>query len=186
MAASDSTADRFRERAAEFSSRAEAVPAGAWDNPSPCDGWTASDIVDHMVSWMPAFLASVGTDLGPVPPIGDDPSAAWTQLAAAIQAVLDDPVASAREFTHEHLGTQTVEQAIATIMIGDIVIHTWDLARATGGDEQLDPVTVHDMLGGIEAMGDALAQSGQYASAVPVADDADEQTRLLALTGRRV
>ena len=30
----------------------------AWDNPAPCDGWTARDVVDHLVTWVPGFMSS--------------------------------------------------------------------------------------------------------------------------------
>jgi hypothetical protein len=72
-------------------------------------------------------------------------------------------------------------------MIGttDVLLHTWDLARAPGLDETLDPKEVHDLLVGMEPLDEVLRQSGHYGPRVPVADDADEQTRLIAFIGRR-
>ena len=52
--------------------------------------------------------------------------------------------------------------------IGDIVIHTWDLARATGLDETLDPEDVHRMLEGMEPMDEMLRKSGHYGPRVIV------------------
>jgi uncharacterized protein (TIGR03086 family) len=69
--------------------------------------------------------------------------------------------------------------------LGDVVVHTWDLARATGLDETLDADVVHDMLVGMEPMDEMLRASGQYGPKVDVAPDADEQTRLIAFTGRQ-
>ena len=114
----------------------------------------------------------------------EDPPPAWDHLAAEIQSVLDDPAVATREFNHEHLGTQTVEAAIGRIMTSDVLIHTWDVARATGGDERLDPGMVHQMLDGIEAMDDAMRSSGQFGPRVSVATTADEQTQLIAFMGR--
>ena len=72
----------------------------------------------------------------------------------------------------------------------DVLIHTWDLARAAGLDERLDPDEVHRMLAGIETMppevDEAMRGSGHYGPRVEVAADADEQTRLLAFMGRSV
>lgn len=68
--------------------------------------------------------------------------------------MLDDPVVSASEITHPRAGTHRLDDAIATLMLGDIVIHTWDLARATGLDETLDQDVVHDMLVGMEPQSD--------------------------------
>jgi uncharacterized protein (TIGR03086 family) len=68
---------------------------------------------------------------------------------------------------------------------GDVLVHTWDLARATGLDERLDPDEVHRMYEGMEPMDEVLRQSGQFGPRVRVPDDADEQTKLIAFTGRR-
>jgi uncharacterized protein (TIGR03086 family) len=176
---------QFRIVASGFSRVAHAVPADRWDDPSPCEGWSARDVVAHMVEWMPAFLGSIGTPIAPGPDATTDPAAAWDHLAAEIQAVLDDPERAGREITHEHLGTLTVERAIGMTMTGDVLVHTWDVARATGGDETLPADLVRQQADGMEAMGDALEQSGQFGPRVTVPDDADDQTRMLALSGRR-
>ena len=180
----ETTAERFRRVAGRFTDRANAVAPGAWDNPAPCDGWVARDIVGHMVEWMPGFMTSVGVELPAGPAIADDPAAAWTHLAESLQALLDDPTTAQREITHEHLGTVTVEHAIGMIMFGDIVIHTWDLARATGLDESLDSAIASEMLIGMQPIEEMLRSSGQYGPRVTVPDDADDQTKLIAFTGR--
>ncbi len=82
-------------------------------------------------------------------------------------------------------GTHRVDDAVATFFLGDVVVHTWDLARATGLDETLDADVVHDMLVGMEPLDEMLRASGQYGPKVEVSDDADEQTRLIAFTGRQ-
>lgn len=181
----ESPADRFRRVAATFSAVADAVPADRWDEPSPCEGWRARDVVTHMAEWMPGFLASVGAPIAPVPDAIADPAATWDRLAAEIQAVLDDPARAGREIDHEHLGTVPLERAISTAITGDVLIHAWDVARATGGDETLPADIVHDMLEGMGPIADTLEASGHFGPRVPVPDDADEQTRLLALMGRR-
>ena len=184
LAIADTTAERFRRVAGRFSDRAAEVPPTAWDNPAPCDGWVARDVVGHMVEWMPSLLASVGVELPPGPSVDDDPVGAWIHLAGSLQALLDDPTTAQQEITHEHLGTVTVEHAIGMIMFGDVLIHTWDLARATGLDESLDATIVGEMLVGMLPMDEMLRASGQYGPRVAVPDDADDQTKLIAFTGR--
>jgi uncharacterized protein (TIGR03086 family) len=83
------------------------------------------------------------------------------------------------------MGRYTIEDAIATFCIGDILVHTWDLARAAGLDEALDADEVHRMVEAMEPIDDLLRQSGQYGPRVEVPGDADEQTRLIAFTGRQ-
>ena len=79
----------------------------------------------------------------------------------------------------------TVAQAIDMFCTSDIVVHIWDLARATGQDETLDPDEVHTLFAGMEPMDEMLRESGHYGPRVEVPDDADEQTKLIAFTGRR-
>ncbi|MEJ7666332.1 MAG: hypothetical protein WKG07_45885 [Hymenobacter sp.] len=67
----------------------------------------------------------------------------------------------------------------------DVFLHTWDLARATGLDERLDPEEVHRLYEGMEPMDEVPRGSGHYGPRVEVPDDADEQTRLIAFIGRR-
>jgi uncharacterized protein (TIGR03086 family) len=83
------------------------------------------------------------------------------------------------------VGRYTLEEAVATFCIGDVLVHTWDLARATGLDETLDADEVCGLYAAMEPMDDVLRQSGQYGPRVDVPGDADEQTKLIAFTGRR-
>ena len=59
-------------------------------------------------------------------------------------------------------GRMTTENAIGMVVTGDIVVHTWDLARATGQDETLDPVEVSAMYEGMQAIDEMLRSSGHY------------------------
>ena len=174
-------AERYRKVAGQFTDRVRAVPVDAWDLPAPCDGWVARDVVGHLVEWLPAFFFGAwGIEH---PPTGDDPIGAWGAVDSALQAALDDPtVATAVRDTP--MGPMTFEQALDMICTNDVLIHTWDLARATGLDETLDPHEVHQLLVGMEPMDEVLRQSGQYGPRVAVPDDADEQARLIAFVGR--
>lgn len=178
-------ADRYRRVAATFTERAEAVPPAAWEHPAPCDGWVARDVVRHLVGWIPPFLsAGAGVDLSEGPSVDADPVGAWTHLRDALQALLDDPARAATAFEHPQAGQHRLDDAIGAFVLGDVLVHTWDLARAAGLDEHLDPGEVHRMLTAMEPVADVLAASGHYGQRVPVPADADEQTRLIALTGR--
>ncbi len=179
-------ADRYQKVAAAFTERVQAVPPGAWAAPAPCEGWVARDVVRHLVEWLPAFFFSGTWDVGApaIPSVDEAPVAAWRALDGAIQAALDDPaVATAERDTR--MGRSSFEATLDMICTGDVLIHTWDLARATGLDEALDPDEVHRMLEGVEPMDEALRTSGHYGPRVEVPADADEQARLLAFLGRQ-
>jgi uncharacterized protein (TIGR03086 family) len=176
-------ADRYRRVAAGFTARADRV--SDWEAPSPCEGWTARDVVGHLVEWFPPFLAQgAGVTLPAGPRVTIDPAGAWHALDDGVQALLDDPATDTRHFRHERAGDHPLPDAIGMFFLGDVLVHTWDLARATGQDETLDPVEVASMLDGIQAYDDALRVGGQYGPKVTVRGDADPQTRLLAFLGR--
>ncbi len=178
-------AERYRKVSAQFTERVKGVADGAWDDPAPPEGWVARDVVGHLVEWVPAFFESnVGIRLPKPTTVDTDPVEAWVTFSDAVQALLDDPAVATREF-EGRLGRQSVEQAVDMIVTGDVLLHTWDLARATGQDETLDAEEVHRMFEGMEPMDELLRTSGHYGPRVTVPDDADEQTKLIAFIGRK-
>jgi hypothetical protein len=74
---------------------------------------------------------------------------------------------------------------VIRFILTDVLIHTWDLARASALDESLDPVEVARMFDGIHEVDAILRQSGHYGPKIEVATDADVQTRLIAFLGRQ-
>jgi uncharacterized protein (TIGR03086 family) len=176
--------NRFARIADAFGDRVRAVPDSAWDNPSPCDGWLARDVVRHLVEWIPGFFTTTAGLEFPVGPcVDDDPVGAWVTLRAALEQALADRSVAAREFDPP-MGRMTVEQAIDMIVTNDVFFHTWDIARATGLDETLDPVETQNMFEAMEPMDEMLRGSGQFGPRIAVADDADAQTKLIAFVGR--
>lgn len=176
-----SPASTHRDIATTFTERVAGVRD--WDVPAPVDGWTARDVVDHLITWLPGFLSGGGVELPDVPSVADDPVAAWWAHTDAVQALLESPRAG-EEFTHPHAGTQVLGTVIENFYIADVFMHTWDLARATGQDDTLDPDRCEAMLAGMKPIEDILRSSGQYGPPVPVPADASAQDRLLGFIGR--
>jgi uncharacterized protein (TIGR03086 family) len=177
-------ADRYERVADGFGARVAAVDAGAWENPAPCEGWVARDVVDHLTTWLSDFFYERwGIDAPEAPAAADDPAGAWSALDTTLRAALADPaVATAERDTP--LGRQSFETTLDMIGTGDILIHTWDLARAAGLDERLDPDEVHRFAEDLPADDAAMRESGHFGPRVEAPDGADEQTRVLAYLGR--
>jgi uncharacterized protein (TIGR03086 family) len=183
MAPSDRPAERHREIGREFTARVRRTRS--WDAPAPVAGWTARDVVRHLVEWLPSFLAGGSSvRLPAVPSVDDDPAGAWQAHVGAVQALLDDPATAGLTLSNPHIGQLPLDRAIDQFYTSDVFMHTWDLARATGQDDRLDPEFCALLLAGMEPMEDVIRSSGQYGPRVPVKDDADAQTRLLAFIGR--
>ena len=186
MALSDRPAERHRQVAGLFTDRVHGTKS--WDAPSPVADWAARDVVRHLTEWFPGFLASgSGIELPRGPSVDDDPVAAWEVHSDGVQAVLDDPETQHRELTNRHLGQLPLAVAIDQFYTSDVFMHTWDLARATGQDDRLDPDFCAQLLGGMEEMEEmeeVIRSSGQYGARVEVPGDADAQTRMLGFIGR--
>ncbi len=175
-------AGRHRAVAATFTARVRG--ASDWDAPAPVTGWRARDVVCHLVEWFSDFLNSATglvLDRGPSPV--EDPVTAWQVHTDAVQRLLDGPEAATR-FRHPMLGEMPLPDAVDRFYTSDVFMHTWDLARATGQDERLDPQTCADLLAEMTPIEELMRSSGQLGPRVPVPDDADVQTRLLGFLGR--
>jgi uncharacterized protein (TIGR03086 family) len=184
-------AERFRRVAADFTAVVDAVDDEAWSNPSPCEGWTARDVVGHLVEWIPApgfLLGTFGIDTAPAPSVADDPAAAWGVVRDAIQAGLDDPATASRSADCGPLGHQSFEDAVAMAVISDVFVHTWDLARAADLDVALDADELrrqHDTIARIPPTVDAaMRDSGHFGPRLPVAADPSPLDTVLAFYGR--
>lgn len=181
---SRATAERFRRLAAAFADKIAAVRPERWHLPSPCEGWTARDVVRHVVDTQGLFLGLVGRELGPVPSVDDDPLAAWNAARQVVQANLDDPQLAESTFDG-YFGRTTYAQAIDRFVCTDLVLHGWDLARATGLDERIDPDDVARVMEHMQFFGEAARSPQAFGPELEPPPGADELTRLLAFTGRR-
>ena len=182
-ASTESTPQLHRRLAATFTARIDAVPDDAWDRPSPCADWTACDVLAHVIDSQTQFVERAGLEIPPGPVVADDPKAAWTHTRDAVQAILDDPELADREFEGQS-GTSTLASAFGSFFAIDLVVHGWDIARATGIDEAI-PAADLDMVRSFAAKYESMLRSpGAFGPELDAPTDADEQTKLLRFLGR--
>jgi len=75
---------------------------------------------------------------------------------------------------------------IGRLIATDVLVHTWDLARAVGGDERLDLAAVSDAYSGLKPMDEMIRRPGVFGPKIEPPAHADEQTEFLCFLGRRV
>ncbi|MDQ2883256.1 MAG: TIGR03086 family metal-binding protein [Actinomycetota bacterium] len=184
------TVSGFRCGIGEFDRRVRAVRAEQWADPTPCTEWDVRALVNHLVTeqlWAPLLLeGATMEDIGDRfdgDQLGDDPVAAWASAAAASLEAFAAPSVLRRSVELSY--GRRPAQGYCQEMTMDLTVHAWDLARGIKADERLDPDLVSDVLAFIEPQVEQLAGSGLFAPPVRVSPDADPQTRLLALVGRR-
>ncbi|CAL9531714.1 putative protein [Actinosynnema sp. ALI-1.44] len=173
----------------EFDSRVRRVRPDHWDLGTPCKEWSVHDLVNHLVHeqlWAPELLAGctveqVG-DRFDGDQLGDDPLHAWVVAAAAAREAWIEPKALAKT-VNVSWGTIPASEYCWQMTL-DLGVHAWDLARAIGVDDRLDPDLARTLLEYARANAGSYADSGLFDAPVPIPDDADDQTRLVALLGR--
>lgn len=180
-------ADRYRRLADRFDRVAAAVPDGAWTSPSPCDEWTAADVVRHVADTERELVGRL--ELAEVAePVADlAPLEAWREIRPVVQALLDDPATAGHAYDG-YFGPTTFAQTIDTFYSLDLLVHAWDLARAAGLSE-LEAMPPEDVTASFDAMrpfSETLRQPGLCGPELEPPAGADEQTRFLAFLGRRV
>ncbi len=175
----------------EFGMRLRRVDRNEWDRKTRCcPDWAIRDLVNHVVSefrWIRPLLAGksieeVGDSLdGDL--LGDEPSAAWRGAGAEVLEAISDPEALGRT-VHLSMGPTAATDYLAEVL-SDQIVHTWDLASSIGYGEMLDPELVEFAARTLEPLAETWRSAGVLGEPIEVADDADRQTKLLALLGRR-
>jgi uncharacterized protein (TIGR03086 family) len=175
---------RYQVIADGFADRVKAVADDQWSAISPCTDWTAAGVVAHVIDTHYRILTRVNEgDPVEADPEGDLP-AQWSEARSELEAALADPE-RATKMSSGMFGEQSFETVVSRLVCTDTLVHTWDLARAAGLDEQLDPESVAAGFGFLEPMDDKLRVPGGFAPKVEPADGADEQTRFLNFCGRK-
>jgi uncharacterized protein (TIGR03086 family) len=165
------------------------VPAEAWDAPSPCAEWSARDVAGHVIGGQHMIRAlatgaqppAVNTDPGRF--AGTDPMVGWRAAHKDCTAALK-PAALRRPIPFGRLGDVPLRDFLGGYIL-ELVIHTWDLAQATGLQARPDPDLVHHAFATARVIAPSLRVEGLLGPAHPAPQRADELTRLLAYLGRR-
>ncbi|MCB9380607.1 MAG: TIGR03086 family protein [Acidimicrobiaceae bacterium] len=181
---SNEVIDRVTRLVQAFDSRVQAAPADAWGNQSPCDDWKARDVVVHVGN----NLQRLGATLSGGEPreIGADEDivAAWNNARDTFLGAL--PGADLSTTVPGPFGPMPAEQVIGRLVSTDVLVHTWDLARAVGGDENLDAEAVAGAYSGLKPMDAMIRQPGVFGAKVEGGDGDDLQTEFLKFLGRAV
>jgi uncharacterized protein (TIGR03086 family) len=160
----DGILDRFAWASAEFSWRLRLVEPDHWELPTPCPAWDVRRLVNHVTrgnlnyvellngATREEFLRLRGADA-----VGADPAGAYARSARECALAFARPGALDQVLDYP-LGQVAGQQALA-VRTTDTVIHTWDLARAIGGDDILSPDLVTWASDHLDAIFDGLAES---------------------------
>jgi uncharacterized protein (TIGR03086 family) len=192
--------DRFLVAGAGFEQTLRLVRAHHWHRPTPCAAWDVRALVNHVtrgnINYVRLLGGGTAADflrLRDADALGTDPVGAFTGSVAACAAAFAEPGALRRRLDYP-LGRASGGQLLA-VRTTDTLIHTWDLARAIGTDENLDGTLVSWAVQNFAEIYRGLAETPtdpntthRFFGAAGKAPNGDmtEQCQLLHRTGRSV
>ena len=176
--------DRYRLVSNGFDAAVRAVTPDQWEAQSPCEQWTARDLLAHVVENHRGLIASVrGGESGPLG-ADEDPKQAWEDVSRAIDEITGDPEARAKEMDGP-TGKMPAGQIIGQFVTMDLLVHTWDLARTIGADERLDEDSVRQAYEALKPMDAMIRLPNVFGPKLEPPHGADLQTEFLYFLGRR-
>ena len=163
-----------------------------WQRPTPCEGWTVADLVKHLVGGgvMSEMLLDGASKEDALAALFDltidgDLRVAFAESRDRQAAAFARP--GAADAICHHPSRDMPGADFIWMRVRDTTIHTWDLARAIGADETLDPSLVGAIWAAVEPAAPMLAASGMFGTGASgdLPADAPTQARMLDALGRR-
>ena len=176
---------------AEAGRRVRAIGPDEWDLATPCSDWSVRELVVHLVegSHMARLLLAGASAQEAMGAFGQEHG----PLAKELESGFTEEIAAfgrdgSMAMIVHHPGAGDIPGAVfCDFRMGDYALHSWDLARATGGDESLSADLVSATWESLQPIAPVIGQIGAFGTGPSgsVSDDAPLQVRLLDLTGRR-
>lgn len=184
------TAELHRRAVEGFGELVRSVREDQWHAPTPDPEWDVRDLVNHLVvenRWTRPLVTGMTIeevgDRFEGDLLGDDPRRAWEEAAAeALEAVRAEGALT--RTVHISSGDVSGEE-YALQLFSEHLIHGWDLARAIGADDRLDPELGRAAASWFASKEEEYRQAGAIAPRPEIPAGADDQAVLLAMFGRR-
>jgi uncharacterized protein (TIGR03086 family) len=160
-----------------------------WEQPSPCAGWRAVDVLGHLgatTGYSIDLLSGRAPGWVPHDPPGDavegDPRGWWRDLAEQARALTVgvDP----QQIVDTPVGPRSISAGLQFPAL-DLFVHGWDLARSVEQPFEMPAGIIefaHEVLDPLPP--EQLRSPATFAPPVPVADDATPTAAFIAWTGR--
>ncbi len=163
-----------------FARVAHRVGPRQWDLPTPCTEWDARAVVEHVIGFHDFLLLRPLGIRAHRPRVG--PAERWDATSAALFAALEDDGQLDRS-TDLPGGGQSTPRTMLAALTTDVLVHTWDLARAAGLPPDLDEEACSRAYDAAFAAGMG-GPTDMYHAAVATENGGDAASRLVALLGR--
>jgi uncharacterized protein (TIGR03086 family) len=158
---------------------------------TPCEEMRLNDLVTHLGDLAKAFAAAARKEFGPLTDVAPEPTAA--RLDADWRSKYPADLADLARAWQEPAAWDGMTRAGGFDMPGDVtglvaltevVIHGWDVAKASGQSYDIDAATAAAVLPYVTQTAAEGPIEGMFGPALPIADDAPVLDRIIALSGR--
>jgi uncharacterized protein (TIGR03086 family) len=178
---------RFDRAAAAVDSAIAGVRPDQWSDPTPCTEWDLRQLLNHLVGGTKAFL-SMQTGGAPVDRaadhVGDDPLASFRAAVAELRAAFAEPGALEKTVTGPF--GETSGAFLANMRVNEMMVHGWDVAKASGQSTDLDPELASECLEDFRRLRAAGRGAGVFAEQQQAPPGATVADQLAAVAGRTV
>jgi uncharacterized protein (TIGR03086 family) len=157
------------------------VPSDQWSSPSPCTEWCAADVLNHAAGVL-GMVEGMASGSPPAAATGAGAAENWAARRDSCLASLDHQ-GVLHKVVKSPFGEMPVDNLIGILFV-DTLTHTWDLARAVGGDEKLDAELVQLGYAQMLPLDTLLRGTGRFADKIEPNEGDDAQTRFLKFLGR--
>ncbi|MFE7722713.1 TIGR03086 family metal-binding protein [Nocardia rhizosphaerihabitans] len=159
--------------------------------PTPCAEFDVRALLNHLLFWGPSLIGAARKE-AVAPPAAAESDVDLTEgdWPAALDTQLDDLATAWRNpdawqgVTHMGGPMELPAPLVGGMVVGELIVHTWDLARALGTTVDWDDALLRYAHDETAATADQGRQMGIYGPEIPVAPDAPLLDRILGLTGR--
>lgn len=191
MGDTDKYVDRFFEALDHADQVIDSVPEHAWGNRSPCEDWTALQVVSHITGTLTKVIQLQSAD-------GNYAGRPATADQGSDVSELLQRWRSARDMVRAGMGSADLDQKVwgtpehrtraetLALPTADLAVHSWDIAAATGIERELPGSLLESVRDRVNNLPEeSLRRPGVFGPAVDAADDASDTDQLMAYLGRR-
>jgi uncharacterized protein (TIGR03086 family) len=163
----------------------DAITEDQWDVASPCTDWSVREVADHLVAGNDLFTRALGGNLPTAPDAEAGVAQAYHRSARQLLRTFSEPGVTARVV---QVPFGAVPGAIALqLRLTEILVHGWDLARATGQDPLFPEEAAEQALAFTIPMLERIPEGRKpFGPPQPVVGTAPAIDRLAARLGRSV
>ncbi|MEU7531859.1 TIGR03086 family metal-binding protein [Saccharothrix sp. NPDC042600] len=168
----------------------DGVGPDQWGSATPCSEYDVKGLAHHLLFWGPSLVGAGRKEAVPPPaaaepdvePVADWPTALKEHVARTVEAWSEPDAWTG--VTHMGGPMELPADLVGGMVVGEFVVHGWDLARATGQTPEWDAKLLDYLLVEVEKSARQGRDMGIYGPEVEVPDTAPTLHRVLALTGR--